>query len=76
MVELMAWVRNNVTAATLTDENDANTVVMGLEEVKTVLIEVLEKHMERRNEKLDPINEMMLNHDNKQSITHLFQVTN
>ena len=49
---------------------------MGLGEVKTVLINVLEKHMERRNEKVDPINEMMLNHDNKQSITHLFQAMN
>jgi len=43
LVDTMAWIRNNLCVATLTDENDAMMTLMGAEEVKHNLIGIIKK---------------------------------
>lgn len=43
LVETMAWIRNNLCIAGLTDENDAMMTLMGAEEVQQSLVGILKK---------------------------------
>merc|ERR550534_3404498 len=43
LVETMAWVRNNLCVAGLTDENDAKMTLMGAEEVQQSLVGILKR---------------------------------
>merc|ERR1719461_1080042 len=44
MVELISWIRNNITASAVTDENDAKMASLGAKEVKSELSAILKKH--------------------------------
>merc|ERR1719510_2747704 len=52
LVETMAWIRNNLCVATLTDENDAMMTLMGAEEVKNSLIGIIKKFNKKNEPKL------------------------
>merc|ERR1719433_1983403 len=41
MVEIMAWIRNNVKVSAMVDENDAEMTKQGAEEVRDALIRIL-----------------------------------
>jgi len=43
LVDTMAWVRNNLCVAGLTDENDAKMTLMGAEEVQQSLVAILKR---------------------------------
>jgi len=43
LVDTMAWVRNNLCVAGLTDENDAKMTLMGAEEVQQSLVGILKR---------------------------------
>jgi len=61
LVHTMAWVRNNLCVAGLTDENDAKMTLMGAEEVQESLVGILKrldtKKPKTRNISLEDINE-------------------
>jgi len=44
MVQLMSWIRNNIAASAVTDENDAKMASLGAKEVKHELSTILKKH--------------------------------
>jgi len=50
LVDTMAWVRNNLCVAGLTDENDAKMTLRGAEEVQTSLVGIL-KRLDKKNPK-------------------------
>jgi len=54
LVETMAWVRNNLCVAGLTDENDAMMTIMGAEEVQQSLVGILKK-LDKKNSKTEKI---------------------
>jgi len=47
MVELMGWIRNNITAAAVTDEMDAKMASMAMLEMKSSLKHLLHSHTEK-----------------------------
>jgi len=53
LVETMAWVRNNLCIAGLTDENDAMMTLMGAEEVQESLLTMMKKIDEKEKKKLE-----------------------
>lgn len=53
MVKLIAWVRNNIVASCVTDENDAKMACLGAKEIQESLKSMLRTQAKAREEKTD-----------------------
>merc|ERR1719410_480322 len=53
MVKLIAWVRNNIVASCVTDENDAKMACLGAKEIQESLKGMLRTQAKAREEKLE-----------------------
>jgi len=61
LVETMAWVRNNLCVAGLTDENDAMMTIMGAEEVQQSLVGIL-KRLDEKKSKTEKMSKEDIDH--------------